>query len=76
MPAVPLPRFLETHAMRREHAAKLERVVREAGIDIRDKPTAQTAADTVTLRGIPAIGRGVAGVIPGTAPDRVIPSQP
>ncbi len=42
------------------------------------KPTATTSpgqlhyhtpADNLTLRGIPAIGRGVAGHIPGTRPD-------
>ncbi len=64
-----LPRFLETHETRRLHAAKLERVVRESGGDLRDeRPSSHTAADGTTLRGIPAIGRGVAGVIPGTKP--------
>lgn len=29
-----------------------------------------TASDTLTLRGIPAIGRGVAGCIRGTDPSR------
>lgn len=28
-----------------------------------------TAADGITLRGIPAIGRGVAGHVPGTQPE-------
>lgn len=28
-------------------------------------------ADTRTLRGIPAIGKGVAGVSPGTRPDQI-----
>lgn len=64
-----LPRFLETHATKREHARKLERVIRESGGDTRElKKTAHTAADSITLRGIPAVGRGVAGVIPGTNP--------
>lgn len=30
-----------------------------------------TAGDDRTLRGIPAIGRGVAGVSPGTRPDAI-----
>ncbi len=34
-----------------------------------------TAADSITLRGIPAIGRGVAGHIPGTRPDTHIGDQ-
>ncbi len=67
--ALALPRFLETHQTRREHARKLERVVREAGGDLRDqRPSTHTAADGRSLRGIPAIGRGVAGCIPGTNP--------
>ncbi len=28
-------------------------------------------SDSLTLRGIPAIGRGVAGHIPGTRPDKI-----
>lgn len=32
---------------------------------------AATAGDERTLRGIPAIGRGVAGVSPGTRPDAI-----
>ncbi len=64
-----LPRFLETFETRRAHAAKLERVVRESGGDLRDeRPSTYTAADGNSLRGIPAIGRGVAGVIAGTKP--------
>ncbi len=66
--AHPLPRFLETHTTRLEHARKLERIVREAGGDLRDERHHPTAADGASLRGIPAIGRGVAGVIAGTNP--------
>ncbi len=64
-----LPRFLETYETRRQHAAKLERVIREAGGDLRDeRPSTHTPADGASLRGIPAIGRGVAGVIAGSKP--------
>jgi hypothetical protein len=35
----------------------------------------QPPADTRTLRGIPAIGRGVAGAIPGTNPATSDPSR-
>lgn len=70
--AQPLPRFLETHQTRIDHARKLERVVREAGGNTTElHKTAHTAADSITLRGIPAVGRGVAGVIRGTNPDVV-----
>ena len=31
-----------------------------------------TAVDALSLRGIPAIGRGVAGQIPGTRPDSAL----
>lgn len=33
-------------------------------------------SDTTTLRGIPAIGRGVAGHIPGTRPDTTTLDDP
>ena len=70
MASQPLPRFLEDHRSRVEHAKKLERVVRSAGVDLREsRPSSHTAVDSISLRGIPAIGRGVAGVIAGTNPD-------
>lgn len=71
MPALPLPRFLETFETRREHARKLEHAVRSAGGDMhemRNVRATHTAVDAIALRGIPAIGRGVAGVIAGTSP--------
>lgn len=37
---------------------------------------ATDAADERTLRGIPAIGRGVAGVSPGTRPDAITNREP
>jgi hypothetical protein len=67
-----LPRFLETHATRADHARKLERVVRESGGNMRELKLAHTAADGRTLRGIPAIGRGVSGCIAGTNPAAVL----
>lgn len=54
---------------------KLERILLETG-----EPAPETSSNTKTftdhtdnarLRGIPAIGRGVAGAIPGTAPHRI-----
>jgi hypothetical protein len=72
MASVALPRFLETHASRVDHARKLERVVRESGGNMRELKLAHTAADGRTLRGIPAIGRGVAGCIAGTNPATVV----
>jgi len=74
MPSFPLPRFLETEVTRVEHARQLERVAREVGGDVRATRPAHTAADTRTLRGIPAVGRGVAGVIAGTQPEAVLVS--
>lgn len=69
MATQPLPRFLEDRAQRIEHARKLEAVVRESAGDLREqKKTSHTAVDSIALRGIPAIGRGVAGVIHGTQP--------
>ncbi len=68
MPTLALPRFLETHQTRRDHARKLEQAVRDSGGDLRDQRFTHTAADGRALRGIPAIGRGVAGCIDGTNP--------
>lgn len=67
-----LPRFLETESERVEHARQLERALRASGGDLTVKRSSHTAADTRTLRGIPAVGRGVAGVIAGTQPESVL----
>jgi hypothetical protein len=72
MGSVALPRFLETHATRADHARKLEAVVREAGYNMKDMQMQHSAADGRTLRGIPAIGRGVSGCIFGTNPASVV----
>lgn len=66
--AQPLPRFLETHATRQAHARHLERVVREAGGDMREVKMRHTAADSRSLRGIPCVGKSIAGVVAGTQP--------
>jgi hypothetical protein len=70
-----LPRFIETHIERQQHARKLEQVARETGANISTKQHSFDASDTRTLRGIPAIGRGVAGVIIGTQPESVVTSK-
>ena len=50
-------------------AAKLAKILLEVGEPIPEKVGHATAGgDERRLRGIPAIGRGVAGCIPGTAP--------
>lgn len=46
------------------------RALAGAAIDTSSSISASTtAADSLTLRGIPAIGHGVAGHIPGTQPE-------
>jgi hypothetical protein len=61
----PLPRFTPPQ----DFQAKLARILIEVGEPAPDTPTHATAGgDERKLRGIPAIGRGVAGAIPGTAP--------
>lgn len=73
MASLALPRFLETHQTRTDHARKLEAVVREANANVQTiYKSAHTAADGQTLRGIPAIGRGVAGCINGTNPANLL----
>lgn len=63
---------------RRIEAARLEaqqaQILRELAQDttLDDVPSKATApGDTRKLRGIPAIGRGVAGAIPGSVPHLV-----
>jgi hypothetical protein len=72
MPTFALPRFMETHASRLAHAKQLAAVVRETDADLNTIRQQHTAADSLTLRGIPAIGRGVAGVSPGTNPESIV----
>jgi hypothetical protein len=65
-----LPRFLEAHLERVQHAQALAQVAEETGGNVQEERRhIQTAADTKTLRGLPAIGRGVAGKISGTDPE-------
>lgn len=54
------------YAERLAHARALTSAIVDAGANIR---ASTTAADSLTLRGIPAIGRGVAGHVPGTQPE-------
>ena len=71
MATQPLPRFLERHREHQSHARA------RATVPVPDVPEvpagrhryAPDPGDTLTLRGIPAIGRGVAGCIRGTNPE-------
>ncbi len=74
MPTFALPRFVEGHLERLQHGRILEQIVRETGATVKPRRHSETAADSLTLRGIPAIGRGVAGVIVGTQPESVVAS--
>jgi hypothetical protein len=65
---VPLPRFLQEHQHHRDHADALARTVVDNSLDLRERVIVCDPSDSLTLRGIPAIGRGVAGVIAGTRP--------
>jgi hypothetical protein len=62
-----LPRF--DAARRAADQARLEKVLRESEF-VEAEPAAGATAggDSRGLRGIPAIGRGCAGAIPGTSP--------
>jgi hypothetical protein len=74
---VPLPRFLQEHQHHREHADALAHaLVDRPMLNLRDRVIVCDPSDNLTLRGIPAIGRGVAGCIRGTNPSSVVASQP
>ncbi len=58
---------------RKGHNARTVLVRRVKVVQVSTIPDAKitwmlTASDTITLRGIPALGKGVAGVIRGTSP--------
>jgi hypothetical protein len=68
-----MPTF-SLHARRAIEAAKnaklIAQLAREDGVETFERPRhAVDAGDERTLRGIPAIGRGCGGAIPGTRPD-------
>lgn len=65
---VPLPRFLQEHQHHRQHADALATTIVDTTLDLRDRIIVCDPSDSLTLRGIPAIGRGVAGVIRHTQP--------
>jgi len=71
-----VPEFPRGFSNRQAHirnAVLLERLARETGGDMRAEATLPaTPADAVTLRGIPAVGRGVSGVIAGTQPEQEV----
>jgi hypothetical protein len=71
---IPLPRFLQEHQHRRDHVEALTRTVVDNSLDLRDRVIVCDPSDHLTLRGIPAIGRGVAGAIAGTNPANVVTS--
>ncbi len=75
MASLPLPRFLERHVEQRHHAVELKRALDgQPDADIRQRKITHDPSDAHTLRGIPAIGRGVAGVIRGTQPEQSVSS--
>lgn len=74
MASFPLPRFLEQRVEERQHARELVAVTNDLEADLRERKIYHDPADTLTLRGIPAVGRGVAGVIRGTQPESAVAS--
>jgi hypothetical protein len=67
---IPLPRFLQEHQHQREHASALASTVVDNSLDLRDRVIVCDPSDNLTLRGIPAIGRGVAGAVMHTQPEQ------
>jgi hypothetical protein len=56
------------HQLHVEQAQQLARIARDTDVTLERPSHATAAGDTRKLRGIPAIGRCVAGAIPGTSP--------
>lgn len=69
------PRGYHNYVTNLNNAKLLEQLAREQNASLKTERNRirgqHTAADSLTLRGIPAIGRGVAGVIPGLRPDTI-----
>jgi hypothetical protein len=65
------PKGHNAYLMRCENAEKIASAARETGgsLVVEKRLMMHTAADAISLRGIPAVGRGVAGVIFGTQPE-------
>jgi hypothetical protein len=58
------------HALNQACAIQLAEILREVDIDNLDTQTFRTTAagDEQKMRGVPVIGRGITGAIPGTIP--------
>lgn len=73
------PRGFVNHLLHVKNAKELERIARETGGNLtaaRAEARARRESpfefpDPVDLRGIPVIGRGIAGIAPGTRPDAI-----
>lgn len=66
LPRYQPPDALLAHAHRRHAQARVLRLVVDLELPI---PTGPAGGDHLALRGIPAIGRNVAGAIAGTNPE-------
>jgi len=58
---------IERHRLAQEHAQLVDKALGESTAPMGGR---SAPADEARLRGIPAIGRGVAGAIPGTNPEQ------
>lgn len=57
------------HRQEAEHQARvIARIARETGAIFERPHVGKLAGDPMALRGIPAVGRGISGVSPGTRP--------
>lgn len=65
-----LARFVRNAQLDAHNAQVLARVTLETSVEERPVTGATAGGDERKLRGIPAIGRGVAGAIPGSSPHR------
>ena len=63
-----ISRLLAAHEIHEKNAQLIASIAREAEPSTPMRPSATPAGDERRLRGIPAIGRGVGGAIPGTRP--------
>lgn len=70
--ANPLILFLRRQAMNAHTERKIAQIARETSTTLPTSPQSKLPGDTRALRGLPAIGRGVGGTMPGTQPEQVL----
>ncbi len=66
------PRGHHAAQLHARHARMLVQLAQETGLALKRQTRDATPVDTRSLRGLPAVGRGIAGAIYGTNPEHTL----